>query len=63
LDRFLANKDEGQIAKDMKGGILLLNAATRVARTMVLFGLFRCSREPAPSPHSFYKEEGRKARM
>ncbi|KAM0830188.1 hypothetical protein ACQ4PT_066375 [Festuca glaucescens] len=40
-DRFLAAGDARQLAEDMEGGLLPLDAATRVPGTVVLFGLFR----------------------
>uniref|UniRef100_A0ACD5X0Q6 Uncharacterized protein n=1 Tax=Avena sativa TaxID=4498 RepID=A0ACD5X0Q6_AVESA len=40
-DRFLAAGDARQLAEDVEGGALPLDAATRVPGTVVLFGLFR----------------------
>ncbi|XP_047085031.1 uncharacterized protein LOC124696343 [Lolium rigidum] len=39
-DRFLAAGDARQLAEDMEGGALPLDATTRVPGTVVLFGLF-----------------------
>ncbi|KAM0895416.1 hypothetical protein ACQ4PT_023830 [Festuca glaucescens] len=40
-DRFLAAGDARQLAEDVEGGALPLDAVTRVPGTVVLFGLFR----------------------